>query len=268
MSDDLGRQRRYKDAAPYYSRYRPPYPPAMVSTLRDTFRLDGTGLLLDLGSGPGSVAIPLAHLFSQVIAIDPEPNMLEEGRAAARRVAVANVKWVCGSSEDLPLKPARLRMVTMGESFHLMDQARTLDALHDLIASGGGVAILGRGVPLPLPAMTPWRAAVCRVVRRYLGDIPLPWDHLPPPPDELHQAYLKRSRFEDAIEYQELFEMEWTVESIIGNLYSMSFCNRGLLGDRARPFEDDLRATLLGIEPSGVFRGEAQQFFALMAFKR
>src|SRR5579884_2627794 len=96
MSDDLGRQRRYKDAAPYYSRYRPPYPPAMVSTLRDTFRLDGTGLLLDLGSGPGSVAIPLAHLFSQVIAIDPEPNMLEEGRAAARRAAVANVKWVCG----------------------------------------------------------------------------------------------------------------------------------------------------------------------------
>ena len=156
----------------------------------------------------------------------------------------------------------------MGESFHRMDRRRTLEALYELVNVDGGVAILGRGMPLPLPPMTPWRAAVSKVVRRYLGEIPLPWDHEPPPPEELDEAYLKRSRFRDLMEHQELFDVEWTVESIIGNLYSMSFCNRKLLGERAAAFERDLRSAILAVEPSGILRGEPQQFFALMGFRR
>jgi hypothetical protein len=116
--------------------------------------------------------------------------------------------------------------------------------------------------------MTPWRAALSRVVREYVGQIPLPWDHVPPPPEELHQGYLRRSRFVGLIEYSELFDVEWTVASIIGNLYSMSFCTRKVLGDRTEAFERDLRSAVLAVEPSGIFRGEEYQFFALMAFRR
>jgi Methyltransferase domain len=185
------------------------------------------------GSGPGSVAIPVAHLFERVVAMDPETDMLEEGRAAAGRAGVENIEWICGSSEDLSPGLGRFRLVTMGESFHWMDRRRTLEALYDLIDLDGGIAILGRGMPLHPPQMTPWRAAVSKVVRHYLGEIPLPWDQEPPPPEELHEAYLKRSSFRDLMKHQELFDVEWTVESIIGNLYSMSFCNRSLLGERA-----------------------------------
>ena len=261
-------ERKYQGAAADYSRYRPPYPPALVKVLRETFRLDGTGRLLDLGCGPGSVAIPLAMLFERIVAMDPERDMLEEGRAVARRAGVENIEWVSGSSADLSQALGRFRLVTMGESFHWMDRRQTLEALYDLLSVGGGVAIVGRGSPLPLLPMTPWRATACRVVRRYLGEMPLPWDHVPPLPDDLHPAYLKRSRFRDLIEYQELFELEWTAESIIGNLYSMSFCTRKILGNRAAAFERDLRSELFAIEPSGIFRGESQQFFAYMAFRR
>ena len=107
-----------------------------------------------------------------------------------------------------------------GRIVPLVDWGRTLEALYNLVSTDGGVAILSRGVPLPLPSMTAWRVAACRVVRQYLGEIPLPWDHEPPPPEEIHEAYLKRSRFKDVIEHREFFEVEWTVESIIGNLYS------------------------------------------------
>ena len=268
MSNAPKAERKYEGAAGYYSRYRPPYPPVLVKVLRETFRLDGTGRLLDLGCGPGSVAIPVAHLFERVVAMDPEPDMLKEGRAVARRAGVENIEWMCGSSAELSPALGQFRLVTMGESFHWMDRLRTLEALYDLVSVGGGVAIVGRGTPLPLPPMTPWRAAVCRVVRRYLGEIPLPWDQEPPLPDERDEAYLKRSRFRDLIEHQELFEVEWTVESIIGNLCSMSFCSRKTLGDRAAAFERDLRSALLAVEPSGIFRGESQQFFAYMTFKR
>ena len=239
-----------------------------MTVLRDAFGLDGKGRLLDLGCGPGSVAIPIAHLFERVVAMDPEPDMLEEGRAVAHRAGVQNIAWVRGSSEDLSGTMGTFRLVTMGESIHWMDQRRTLEALYDLIDTAGGVAILGRGVPLPLPPMTAWRAAVCHVVREYVGEIPLPWDHVPPPPEELHEAYLRRSRFVRQIEHSELFEVEWTVESIIGNLYSMSFCSRKVLGERTEAFERDLRSAVLAVEPSGICRGEANQFWAKMAFKR
>ena len=268
MSNVAKAERKFEGAAEYYSRYRPPYPSALVTVLREAFRLDGTGQLLDLGSGPGSAALPIAHLFEHVVAMDPEPNMLREGRAIADRAGTENIEWVCGSSEDLSPSLGTFRLVTMGESFHWMDRARTLEALYDLINLDGGVAILGRGMPLPLPPITPWRAALLSVVRRYLGEIPTPWDQQPPPPDELHQAYLKRSRFSDQIENSELFDMEWTMESIIGNLYSMSFCNRKLLRERAAAFERDLESAILTVEPSGILRGEPYQFFAMMAFKR
>jgi len=260
--------RPYQGTARYYSLYRPPYPPALITVVRDTFRLDGSGRLLDLGCGPGSVAIRLAHLFERVVAIDPEPDMLVEGKAEANRAGVSNIEWVLGGSRDLSPAFGSFRLVTMGESFHWMDRKQTLEALYELVCDGGGIAIVGRGAPLSPPPMTPWRAAINRVVKQYVGERPLPWDGIDPPPEELHEAYLRRSRFKDMTQYQQTFEVEWTVDSIIGNLYSMSFCSRELLGDRVEAFERDLRSAVLAAEPSGVLRGESPEFWTLMAWKR
>ncbi len=268
MSKATKTERKYEGAAQHYSRYRPPYPPGLVTVLREAFRLDGSGRLLDLGCGPGSVAITIAHLFDRVVAMDPEPDMLEEGKAVAGRSGVKNIDWVCGSSEDLCPKLGRFRLVTMGESFHWMDRRRTLEALYDLVEFDGGVAVLGGMLPLHPHPMTPWRAAVTKVVRYYLGEITLPWDQEPPTPEERHDAFLKRSCFKDLMKQRESFEVEWIVESVIGNLYSMSFCNRKLLGDRAAAFERDVRKSILEIEPSGICRGEQHEFFADMVFKR
>ena len=260
--------RKYEGAAEYYSRYRPAYPSSLPTVLRETFQLDGTGRLLDLGSGPGSVAVPVAHLFDRVVAMDPEPDMLAEGKAIAGRAGVGNIEWVCGSSRDLSPDLGTFRVVTMGESFHWMDRRRTLEALYDLVDLEGGVAILGRGWPLHPSPITAWRAAALEVVRRYFGAISMFWDEEPAPPEELHQAYLVRSSFKDLTRHEESFEVEWTVESLIGNLYSMSFCNRKRLGNLAAPFEQDLRRAILEAEPSGIFRGERHEFFLHMMFKR
>ncbi len=258
----------YKGTAWYYSRFRPRYPETLVSLLRDTFGLDGSGRLLDLGCGPGPVAIRLAHLFEKVVAMDPEPDMLAEGRAQAERASVSNIEWRRGGSEDLSAEVGSFRLVTMGNSFHWMDRDRTLDALYDLVIAGGGIAVVGEGAPLSPPPPTPWRVAVNQVVRKYVGDRPLPWDVRSPQPDELHEAYLRRSRFTDLISHTEPLEITWTIDSMIGNLYSMSFCSRRILGDRVAAFERDLRAAILAVEPSGILRGEPPEFFAYLAWKR
>jgi SAM-dependent methyltransferase len=268
VTDTPKPERLYRGAAAYYARYRPPYPAALVPLLARTFDLDGTGRLLDLGCGPGPVAIRLAHLFQHVVGMDPEPDMLREGAIEAGRAGVTNIEWVEGSSETLSPSHGPYRLVTMGESFHWMDRPRTLAALYDLIDVGGGIAIVGRGAPLPLPPMTPWRAAVARVLRDYLGDVLLPWDRPPIADEERHQVVVRRSPFTEVAEHNELFEVEWNLDSMLGNLYSMSFCNRDRLGERAEPFERDIRSAVLAVEPSGRFRGEQHEFFALTAFKR
>lgn len=260
----------YQGTAWYYSRFRPSYPDALVRVLRDTFNLDGHGRLLDLGCGPGPVAIRLADLFKHIVAIDPEPEMLTEGRAQAARAKVSNIEWRHGSSEDLSPALGNFRLVTMGNSFHWMDRARTLEVLYDLIVGRGGVAVVGHGAPIPAPPLRPWRRAINGVVKKYVGDRPLPWDPIKGDQEqmEMHQAYLARSRFKDVTAYTESFDVTWTIDTMIGNLYSMSFCSRRILGDRVEAFERDLRAAILAVEPSGTLRGEPPEFFAYMARKR
>jgi SAM-dependent methyltransferase len=258
----------YEGTASYYSRYRPKYPPSLVRILRDNFRLDGTGRLLDLGCGPGPVAIALAPLFEEVLAMDPDDAMRAEGERIARERGISNIEWRFGGSKDLSANLGKFRLVTMGNSFHWMDRARTLEALYDLVTPGGGIAVVGEGAPIPPPPMTPWRAAINEVVKRYVGHRPLPWENQGIRPADMHQDFITRSRFKDLVSYIESFDVEWTIDSMIGNLYSTSFCSRRVIGDRVDAFERDLRAAILAVEPSGILKGEPPEFFAYLAWKR
>ena len=166
----------YEGTAWYYSRFRPKYPPSLVSLLRENFRLDGTGRLLDLGCGPGPVAIALAHLFEEVVAMDPDDGMRAEGERIADERGINNIEWRFGGSKDLSPELGQFRLVTMGNSFHWMDRARTLEALYDLVTDGGGIAVVGEGAPIPPPPPTRWRVAINTVLTRYLPDRRLAWE--------------------------------------------------------------------------------------------
>ena len=101
--------------------------------------------------------------------MDPDDGMRAEGERIARERGINNIEWRFGGSKDLSPALGQFRLVTMGNSFHWMDRARTLDALYDLVTDGGGIAVVGEGAPIPPPPMTPWRAAINTVLKRYLG---------------------------------------------------------------------------------------------------
>lgn len=59
-------------------------------------QLDGTGRLLDIGCGPGSLTLPLAPHYADGVAIDADPDMIRvasgQATSARARPASAGVK--------------------------------------------------------------------------------------------------------------------------------------------------------------------------------
>ena len=59
----------FEGAAPFYLKGRLPYAPGLGDAIQNAIGLDGHGRLLDLGCGPGTVTLRLAHLFAEVVAL-------------------------------------------------------------------------------------------------------------------------------------------------------------------------------------------------------
>ena len=69
----------YHGAAAHYRYGRPPYSPGLEAVMAEEAGVDRRGRLLDVGCGPGILAIRLARLFDAVVALDPDADMLTEG---------------------------------------------------------------------------------------------------------------------------------------------------------------------------------------------
>jgi hypothetical protein len=51
---------------------------------------------------------------------------------------------------------------------------------------------------------------------------------------------------------------DWTVETILGYLYSTSVCSKSVLGTDLEPFEADLKSALLAHGTGGTYQENAQ----------
>jgi ubiquinone/menaquinone biosynthesis C-methylase UbiE len=243
----------FTSTAPYYARYRAGYPPELFTYLADQLGLDGSREVLDLGTGPGDLAIPLSAHVRRVIAVDPDPGMLDEGRARAAERGVTNIDWRLGDSHHLDaLHLSRIHLATFGRAFHWTDRDALLSALDTLIAPGGAVVVVGQPAPgdIEPPA---WSEVIAEIRARYLGPRRRAGAGTYTHPHDSHQAVLSRAPFSrlDVVHWDRTLTR--SLDSVIGLQYSYSYSSPAQLGEHKNAFERDLRQALTDVNPHGGF---------------
>ncbi|HEY3622804.1 MAG TPA: class I SAM-dependent methyltransferase [Roseiarcus sp.] len=86
---------RFASTITYYDNARPPYGAVFFATVGQQLGFDRSQRLLDVGAGPGILAIGFAPYCREVVGVDPEPAMVEAALAAAERVG-ATVRFIEG----------------------------------------------------------------------------------------------------------------------------------------------------------------------------
>jgi len=242
---------RFRSTAAFYGRYRVAYPQALIARVAERCGLAAGDAVLDIGCGPGPLAIGFARLGARATGLDPEPEMLAAAAAEADRVGV-DISLVEGSSYDLSSAFGRFRLAVMGRSFHWMDRPATLAILDRMIEADGAVVLFGdRRIAMPGPD---WRAVHKQLLethapkqaalrRAHHGDEWLP-----------HEAVLLASPFAALETLAVVIDQTLDIEAVVGRISSMSGSSPEALGPRRAAFEAELRAGLAAAAPDGRFR--------------
>ncbi|MFI5755764.1 class I SAM-dependent methyltransferase [Streptomyces sp. NPDC051569] len=252
----------FSGASAYYGRGRLPYAPGLAGVLAKVLKLDGRGRLLDVGCGPGTLALGLAHLFREIVGVDPDGGMIAEARRGATEAGVARrAQWVRARAEDLPAGLGTFTAATFGQSFHWMNRDLVAATIKGMLRPGGALVHISdlktehRPVDgLSYPAV-PY-AGMDELVRHHLGPVRRAGRGVLPhgtPGDEA--AVLTRAGFSGPQRHvvpggQAL---ERTDDDVVAWAFSMSSSAPHLFGTRRDDFEADLRRLLREASPSGRF---------------
>ncbi|WP_329558489.1 class I SAM-dependent methyltransferase [Streptomyces uncialis] len=252
----------FSGTATYYRRGRLPYAPGLTDVLAEVLGLDGRGRLIDVGCGPGTLALSLAHLFSEIVGVDPDSGMIAEAtRAAAECGVTGKARWVRARAEDLPAGLGTFTVAAFAQSFHWMDRDLVVAATRDMLRPGGALVHISdvktesRTIDgFPHPAV-PY-AAIEELVRHYLGPVRRAGRGLLPqgtPGGEA--AVLARAGFTGP--QRRVVPggqaLERTGDDVVAEVFSMSFSAPHLFGPCCDDFEADLRRLLEEASPADRF---------------
>jgi SAM-dependent methyltransferase len=253
--------RRFRSAAPFYC-HRLFYSERLIRRVIALAGLAPGDAVLDLGTGPGLLAVPFAKAGMAVTAADPEPLMLEAAAAASQAAGVKLSLWR-GGSYDLTPQMGPYRLVTIGRAFHWMDRVATLEMLDRIVAPGGAVAFFHDAHPDV--AENRWFKLLRESCDRYAVRDPAHVAERKSGGHRRYEPYLFASAFALLDGLSVTGRSEITMDEIVGRAYSLSACAPDRLGDdRRAAFENDLRLSLAPLAMDGKFI-EIAEMVALVA---
>ena len=241
----------FRGTAPYYDRFRVPYPRVLIDDL--TARAGEGGRLLDLACGTGQLTFALHERYDEVWAVDQEPEMVAVLREKAAAAGIGTIRPLVAAAEDLQATGESFDLVVIGNAFHRLPRERVAANARRWLRPGRCLALVwGES---PWAGEEPWQQALAATMKRWRarvgaeGRVPAGYDE--DRRDRPDPVILEQAGFDVAGPQRFLAGHDWTPDSLAGFVFSTSVLSRAALGDLAPAFEEDLRREMLGCVPTG-----------------
>jgi SAM-dependent methyltransferase len=237
---------RFASTVRFYARYREPYPPTFFQTVAERLALRGDEALLDVGCGPGPLAIGFAPFVGSCAGLDPEPAMIEAARAAAEAAGV-RLTLHPGRIEDFPACQI-FDIVTLGRALHWLDRDAALETLERIVSQRGRVLVCG-ATSVQTPA-APWLKPYQGTCNSWADDPERKRYRIEP------KDWFAGSRFGDLGTISVTHAQHVRITDLIGRALSKSNTSPSVVGKRQAGFEAAIRAVLEPFSQDGVLEEE------------
>jgi SAM-dependent methyltransferase len=220
----------FSRSAEAYRQGRPGYPPAALAALLS--HLPAGAAVLDLAAGTGALTRPLLDAGLEVIAVEPVAEM--------RAALPDSVRALEGTAEAIPVGPAEVDAVVVGQAFHWFDGDAALAEIHRVLRPEGFLALFwNRRVD-----DHPVNRAIDQLVDPYRADVPT---HRT---EEWRAAFERTSLFVPLSEHEVPNEQRLDADEMEARVGSISFIaaldvpERMRVLERARAIVGDRTATV------------------------
>jgi SAM-dependent methyltransferase len=157
--------KRFSSRVENYLKYRPSYPPEILSLLESECGLTSESTIADVGSGTGLLTELFLKNGNPVFGIEPNTEM----RAAGEKVLAKYSKFtsVDAVAEATTLLDHSVDFVVAGQAFHWFDRAKTREEFVRILRPGGWTMLAWNGYRVK---SSPLMAAYQEMVVRYGTD--------------------------------------------------------------------------------------------------
>jgi ubiquinone/menaquinone biosynthesis C-methylase UbiE len=121
---------------------------AVLADLVNIVGPTSTEKLLDIASGPGTLALTFAPYVAESVALDLTPSMMELAAARAKEAGYTNVSTVVAPAEALPFADEQFDIVTVRTApHHFADIKRSVSEMVRVLKTGGRLLVVDTTSP-------------------------------------------------------------------------------------------------------------------------
>lgn len=157
---------RFSERVEDYVRFRPGYPPGLVTALLEELGDPGTLSAADVGSGTGIFTHLLLERGIAVTGVEPNVNMRRAAETALQ--SFENFTSLEGTAESTGIADASMDLVTAAQAFHWFRSARTRAEFARILKPNGRLALVWNRRRLAEPFQQAYDALLRAAAPEYL----------------------------------------------------------------------------------------------------
>jgi ubiquinone/menaquinone biosynthesis C-methylase UbiE len=135
--------KRFSTRVENYVKYRPSYPPAIISLLESECGLTSDTIIADMGFGTGLLTELFLKHGNSVVGIEPNAEMRAAGEGALAKYA--NFQSIDATAEATTLSDNSVDMIVAGQAFHWFDRAKVRAEFQRILKLEGWVVLIWNG---------------------------------------------------------------------------------------------------------------------------